>query len=92
MVILLKFNQRSRYTFAELCNETNIPERELKRSLMAMALGRPGQRLLCKEPKGKEIEPTDVLFVNDSFVSKHVRIKVGILSTYFFICLKVPEK
>ncbi|CAH8649220.1 unnamed protein product [Heterobilharzia americana] len=76
MIILMKFNRRSRYTFAELASETNIPERELKRSLMALALGRCNQRILCKEPKTREIEPTDVFYVNDSFVSKHIKVRV----------------
>ncbi|KER25220.1 cullin family protein [Opisthorchis viverrini] len=76
MEILMKFNRRSRYTFAELSSETNIPERELKRSLMALALGRSNQRILCKEPKTREIEPNDVFYVNDSFVSKHFKVKV----------------
>ncbi|KAF5402045.1 Cullin-3-B [Paragonimus heterotremus] len=76
MEILMKFNRRSRYTFLELSSETNIPERELKRSLMALALGRSNQRILCKEPKTREIENNDVFFVNDSFVSKHIKVKV----------------
>ncbi|KAF8561072.1 hypothetical protein P879_02855 [Paragonimus westermani] len=76
MEILMKFNRRSRYTFLELSSETNIPERELKRSLMSLALGRSNQRILCKEPKTREIENNDVFFVNDSFVSKHIKVKV----------------
>ncbi|CAL8081710.1 unnamed protein product [Calicophoron daubneyi] len=76
MEILMKFNRRPRYSFAELSTETNIPERELKRSLMALALGRSNQRILCKEPKTREIEPNDVFFVNDSFVSKHIKVRV----------------
>ncbi|VDP93791.1 unnamed protein product [Echinostoma caproni] len=77
MEILMKFNRRNRYTFAELGSETNIPERELKRSLMALALGRSNQRILCKEPKTREIEQNDVFFVNDAFVSKHIKVRVS---------------
>ncbi|THD19632.1 putative e3 ubiquitin ligase cullin 2 component [Fasciola hepatica] len=77
MEILMKFNRRNRYTFAELSSETNIPERELKRSLMALALGRSNQRILCKEPKTREIELNDVFFVNDAFVSKHIKVRVS---------------
>ncbi|CAH8621743.1 unnamed protein product [Heterobilharzia americana] len=43
---------------------------------MALALGRCNQRILCKEPKTREIEPTDVFYVNDSFVSKHIKVRV----------------
>ncbi|CAH8493822.1 unnamed protein product [Dicrocoelium dendriticum] len=76
MEILMKFNRRGRYTYQELSSETNIPDKELKRSLMALALGRSNQRILCKEPKSREIEPTDVFSVNDSFVSKHIKVRV----------------
>ncbi|XP_018653890.1 putative cullin [Schistosoma mansoni] len=76
MIILMKFNRRNRYSFIELASETNIPERELKRSLMALALGRCSQRILCKEPKTRDIESTDVFYVNDSFVSKHIKVRV----------------
>ncbi|KAK4475673.1 hypothetical protein MN116_000941 [Schistosoma mekongi] len=76
MIILMKFNRRNRYSFIELAGETNIPERELKRSLMALALGRSSQRILCKEPKTRDIESTDVFYVNDSFVSKHIKVRV----------------
>ncbi|VDP97067.1 unnamed protein product [Trichobilharzia regenti] len=76
MIILMKFNRRKQYTFVELANETNIPERELKRSLMALALGRCNQRILCKEPKTRDIEPNDIFYVNDSFISKHIKVRV----------------
>ncbi|CAH8288690.1 unnamed protein product [Schistosoma bovis] len=76
MIILMKFNRRNRYSFIELASETNIPERELKRSLMALALGRCSQRILCKEPKTRDIESTDIFYVNDSFISKHIKVRV----------------
>lgn len=76
MVILMSFNQRSHYTLSELLTETGIHERDLVRSLMALSLSKSTQRILCKEPKTKEFEPTDVFTVNNSFVSRHFKIKV----------------
>lgn len=82
----MKFNRRNRYSFIELASETNIPERELKRSLMALALGRCSQRILCKEPKTRDIESTDIFYVNDSFVSKHIKVRVC-LNYIYIICM-----
>uniref|UniRef100_A0A5K3EIC7 CULLIN_2 domain-containing protein n=1 Tax=Mesocestoides corti TaxID=53468 RepID=A0A5K3EIC7_MESCO len=80
MVILMLFNQRNRFTLTELIAETGIPERDLVRSLMALFMSRSTQRILCKEPKTKEVEPTDVFYVNNSFVSRHYKIKVQNIS------------
>ncbi|VDN98059.1 unnamed protein product [Rodentolepis nana] len=79
MVILMLFNQRSRYTFSELMVESGIPERDLLRNLMALCMSKSTQRILCKEPKptaaNKEIEPTDVFYVNNSFFSRLHKVK-----------------
>nr|CDS25316.1 cullin 3 [Hymenolepis microstoma] len=84
MVILMLFNQRSRYTFNELLAESGIPERDLLRNLMALCMSKSTQRILCKEPKptaaNKEIEPTDVFYVNNSFFSRLHKVKVKNLS------------
>lgn len=71
------FNQRNQYTLAELIPETGIPERDLVRSLMALSMNRSTQRILCKEPRTKEFEPTDVFYINNSFVSRHYKIKAS---------------
>ncbi|VDL94555.1 unnamed protein product [Schistocephalus solidus] len=76
MVILMCFNRRNQFTFSELLTDTGIPERDLVRSLMALSLSRSTQRILCKEPKSKEFEPTDVFTVNDTFTSRHYKVKV----------------
>lgn len=81
MVILMLFNQRNRYTFSELLVESGIPERDLLRNLMALCMSKSTQRILCKEPKAsavnKEIEPTDVFCVNNSFFSRLHKVKVS---------------
>ncbi len=78
MAILMLFNKRNRYTLAELIPETGIPERDLIRSLMALSMSRQTQRILVKDPRAKEFEPTDVFYVNNSFTSRHYKIKVSL--------------
>ncbi|KAM9323145.1 cullin-3-B-like [Pholidichthys leucotaenia] len=76
MTILMLFNNREKYTFEEINQETDIPERELIRALQSLACGKPTQRILTKEPKSKEIENGHVFTVNDQFSSKLHRIKI----------------
>lgn len=44
-------------------------------------MGKIGQRIFLKEPKTKEIAPTDRFSVNDSFTSKLYRVKINPLVT-----------
>lgn len=76
MCVLMLFNNRERLTYEELQNETDIPERDLIRALQSLALGKASQRILIKNPKSKEIEPSHVFCVNDSFTSKLHRVKI----------------
>ncbi|TKR80929.1 hypothetical protein L596_014900 [Steinernema carpocapsae] len=80
MVVLLRFNERTRYTFEELLQDTQIPERELKRSLASMAMGKTSQRVLCRRGRGKEIENEDEFSVNEGFSSKLTRIRIQMVS------------
>ncbi|PIO72938.1 hypothetical protein TELCIR_05107 [Teladorsagia circumcincta] len=61
-------------------DNTNINERELKRNLQSLAMGKPTQRVLCRKGKGKDIDATDEFFVNDNFQSKLTRIKVQLVT------------
>jgi cullin 3 len=76
MVILMLFNHRESWTYEEIKNETDIPERDLMRSLQSLALGKIGQRVLSKDPKTKEIEADHIFTVNDQFTSKLFRVKI----------------
>ncbi|ROL40626.1 Cullin-3-B [Anabarilius grahami] len=76
MTILMLFNNRDKFTFEEIQQETDIPERELVRALQSLACGKPTQRVLTKEPKSKEIESGHVFTVNDQFTSKLHRVKI----------------
>lgn len=76
MVILMLFNYRDTWTYEEIKNETDIPERDLARSLQSLALGKITQRVLSKDPKTKDIEADHVFTVNDQFTSKLFRVKI----------------
>ncbi|XP_039280092.1 cullin-3 isoform X2 [Nilaparvata lugens] len=76
MCVLMLFNNRDKLTYEELTNETDIPERDLIRALQSLAMGKATQRILIKNPKTKEIEPSHVFYVNDSFASKLHRVKI----------------
>jgi len=76
MCILMLFNRQQSYTYKDIQTESNIPEKELKRALLSLAVGRMQQRVLQKNPKTKEIASTDEFTINDQFSSKLIRVKI----------------
>lgn len=76
MVVLMLFNNQEKLSYEDILNETDIPERDLIRALQSLAMGKATQRILIKNPKTKEIEPTHEFYVNDSFTSKLHRVKI----------------
>lgn len=76
MCILMLFNRQQSYTYNDIQTESNIPEKELKRALLSLAVGRMQQRVLQKNPKTKEIASTDEFTINDQFSSKLIRVKI----------------
>ncbi|XP_005106158.1 cullin-3-B [Aplysia californica] len=81
MCVLVLFNIRDKWTFEEIKNETDMPERELTRALQSLAVGKIGQRILQKEPKTKDIEASHIFSVNDQFSSKLVRVKIQMVAS-----------
>lgn len=75
MIILLMFNNKNELTYKELADSTLIPEKELKRSLLALCLGK--DKLIVKEEKSKNILDTEKFQWNAKFKSGTVRIRVG---------------
>ena len=43
------------FSLQEISQHTEIPERDLNRALQSLACGKPTQRVLTKDPKGKDI-------------------------------------
>ncbi|KAI1702469.1 cullin family domain-containing protein [Ditylenchus destructor] len=80
MVLLMRFNQMPRITFEQLMKDTQIPEKELKRQLQSIAMGKQSQRILIRKGTGKDIEKSDEFSVNDGFTSKLTRIKIQLVS------------
>lgn len=76
MCVLMLFNNRDKLTYEEVQSETDIPERDLIRALQSLAMGKATQRILIKNPRTKEIEPSHEFYVNDSFTSKLHRVKI----------------
>lgn len=70
MCVLMLFNNRDKYTYEEIQQETDIPEKDLLRALQSLSMGKVQQRLLLRHPKTKEIEPQNEFTVNDGFFSK----------------------
>ncbi|XP_065644122.1 cullin-3 isoform X2 [Hydra vulgaris] len=81
MCILMMFNKKEKISAEEIGQETEIPEKDLMRALQSLALGKVAQRVLIKEPKVKEIEPSHVFSVNDQFTSKLFRVKIQTVSS-----------
>jgi len=81
MCVLVLFNMRDKWTFEEIKNETDMPERELTRALQSLAVGKLGQRVLQKDPKTKEIEAAHSFCVNEQFTSKLVRVKIQMVAS-----------
>lgn len=92
MTILLKFNDSNEYTYKQLLDQTKISEKDLKRCLLSMSMGKQGQRVLLRNGNGKELrkilflslffclEESDAFTVNDGFTSKLTRIKIQMVS------------
>lgn len=55
MCVLMLFNRQERWTYEEISQHTEIPERDLNRALQSLACGKATQRVLTKDPKGKDI-------------------------------------
>lgn len=81
MVILMLFNKKELWTYDEIKNETDIPERDLMRAMQSLALGKMTQRVLSKDPKTKDIEADHTFTINDQFTSKLFRVKIQTVAT-----------
>ena len=70
---------RETLSYEELKDETSIPDRVLTRALQPLAIGKASQRILVKNPKTKDIEPTHtfqviIIFSNSVVLSGFYKI------------------
>eukprot|EP00276_Gloeochaete_wittrockiana_P009950 CAMPEP_0184657638 /NCGR_PEP_ID=MMETSP0308-20130426/20785_1 /TAXON_ID=38269 /ORGANISM="Gloeochaete witrockiana, Strain SAG 46.84" /LENGTH=732 /DNA_ID=CAMNT_0027095707 /DNA_START=65 /DNA_END=2263 /DNA_ORIENTATION=- len=75
MCILLLFNSTDTLSYADIKDATAIHVADLKRNLQSLACAK--YRVLNKEPRGKDINETDVFSFNASFSSKLMKVKIG---------------
>ena len=73
--VLMAFEETDSLSFKDILAATGIEDSELRRTLQSLACGR--ERVLLKEPKGKEIEDEDVLSFNADYTSKQYRVKIN---------------
>ncbi|EJT98897.1 hypothetical protein DACRYDRAFT_56322 [Dacryopinax primogenitus] len=74
-VVLLLFEDGGSLTFLEIKEATGIEDKELRRTLQSLALGR--KRVITKIPHGKEVEDTDVFEYNAKFTDKNRRLHIN---------------
>jgi hypothetical protein len=59
-------------------NDTGITDSgELDRTLLSLSCGKPGTRILIKEPKSKEVHPSDTFRFDENYSNKLFRIKIN---------------
>lgn len=63
-------------TLKDILVATNIDVEEVRRTLISLACGEIGTRVLTKEPKGKDVTDSDIFRFNTEFSSKLFRIKI----------------
>lgn len=80
MCVLMLYEEKDAFTYEEIAERTRIPEKDLLRTLMSLAMGKQSQRILIKTPKSKEIEIGHLFSINDSFTSKLHRVKIQSLA------------
>ncbi|WOK93273.1 cullin-3A-like [Canna indica] len=80
MCVLMLFNSVDRLSCKEIEQATAIPFQDLKRCLQSLACVR-GKNILCKDPMSKDISEDDHFSVNDKFISKFFKVKIGTVAT-----------
>ncbi|SCV00389.1 LANO_0F06612g1_1 [Lachancea nothofagi CBS 11611] len=74
-IILMLFEDYDELNMQEIFDLTHIPEQELMRNLLTIAVA-PKTRLLKKQPLSKRILPTDRFRLNYSFSAPTTKVKV----------------
>jgi len=78
MCILYLYNRADTFTYQDIVQLTQIPEKELQRHLLSLA--HPKVKILKKEPLTKACALTDKFTYNEEYSSKQFRIKVRTLA------------
>lgn len=74
-VVLLLFNDCESISFGDLLSATGIEDKELRNTLQSLACGKV--RVLRKEPKGRDVDDSDVFHYEKDFKNSLHRIKIN---------------
>lgn len=74
-VVLMLFLDCDQLSFDDIKAASNLEDKELRRTLQSLACGK--ERVLQKEPKGKEVEDGDVFHFNATYSSRLYRVKIN---------------
>ncbi|KAL8286410.1 hypothetical protein RQP46_004427 [Phenoliferia psychrophenolica] len=76
LVVLALFEDlgQDRLSYTDIATATKMPANELRRTLQSLACAK--YKILTKEPKGREVDDTDVFGFNDDFSCPLARIKI----------------
>lgn len=72
---LMAFEDKDTLDFKTISSLTGIDDGELRRTLQSLACGR--ERVLLKEPKGKDVHDDDTFTFNMNYTSKQYRVKIN---------------
>lgn len=72
---LMCFENTDSLRFKEIASSTGIEDGELRRTLQSLACGR--EKVLLKEPKGKDVNDDDTFIFNTKYTSKQYRVKIN---------------
>ena len=79
-LVLLLFNSSDSLTFADIKTATQLPDKDLVRTLLSLSMGKPKTRVLVKTPKSKSInQEKDVFTLNAKLKNPLFRIKINMV-------------
>lgn len=73
--VLMAFEESDMLSYKDIEVATGIESEELRRTLQSLACGK--ERVLLKEPKGKDVNDSDVFTFNLGYTSKQYRVKIN---------------
>ena len=75
IAVLLPFNEsNSPLSYEELQERTKLPDEDLKRALISLALGK--HKVLLKTPEGRTIDKEDTFTLNEKFSDRARRVRI----------------
>jgi cullin-4 len=74
-IVLLLFNDTEELPFADIKEQTNIEDAELRRTLQSLACGK--KKVLKKVPAGKDVNDRDIFRFNVDFNDPHAKIHIN---------------